>query len=221
MENNSYSKTAGIRTALTTEQDFGKRIKAMRVERRWTLEQVAKNCGVSISTLSKIENGQVSASFDTITKIANAFDLSFSDLFRQNASSAANARPPVAGRRTVTRAGEGLVFTNAHYIYNVHAEELTHKGMIPIVMQITAREAPPQDQWSCHEGEEFIYAISGTTILHTAWYAPLCLLPGDSAYIDSSMPHAFVTQGEQDASILSICLTDKLDFEQHASAAPL
>ena len=218
MANSSYSKTAGIRSALTTEQDFGKRIKTMRVERRWTLELVAKNSGVSISTLSKIENGQVSASFDTITKIAGAFGLSFSDLFKPSASLSAGPRPPVAGRRTVTRAGEGLTFTNAHYIYNVHSEDLTHKGMIPIVMQITTREVPPQKQWSCHEGEEFIYAIAGTTILHTAWYAPLYLMPGDSAYIDSSMRHAFVTQGEQDATILSICLTDKLDLELQANA---
>ena len=208
---------------MPNELDFGARVKTMRQQRGWTLEHLAENSGLSISALSKIENGQVSASFDTIVKIAHAYDLTFGELFTEQAPSVrVSAVPvgPISGRRTFTRAGKGLTFNTPHYKYNVHSSELTHKGMIPLIMQISAREVPPQNEWSSHEGEEFIYVTQGVTVLYTAWYAPLTLEIGDSAYIDSTMPHAFISAGEEDAVILSICLTQRLHFKEGTVGAP-
>lgn len=197
------------------ELDFGARIKTMRQERGWTLEQVAGQSGLSISALSKIENGQVSASFDTIVKIANAYGLNFGELFTAEPPAApADPLAPVYGRRTHTRAGQGLKFKTAHYDYDVHSSELTLKGMIPLVMQINARMLPPREEWSSHEGEEFIYVTHGVTELHTAWYTPLTLQAGDSAYIDSTMPHAFISVGDEPATLLSICMTQQLHFAE-------
>lgn len=53
---------------LPGESDFANRIKSLRQARQWTLELVAENSDLSISTLSKIENGQMSASFDSLKK---------------------------------------------------------------------------------------------------------------------------------------------------------
>lgn len=212
-----------VKEALPTESDFGNRIKSLRQARQWTLEQVAESSGLSISTLSKIENGQVSASFDTLVKIANAYHLSFGELFSSQLPVEAPptpAVPPISGRRTFTRAGEGLAFTTDNYGYNVHSAELTHKGMIPLIMQIKAREVPAKAEWSSHEGEEFIYVTQGVTELHTAWYAPLRLETGDSAYIDSTMPHAFISLSEEDAHILSICMTQRLFFKEGTVGIP-
>lgn len=215
---------AVTKESLPTELDFGARIKAMRQTRHWTLEQLAESSGLSISALSKIENGQVSASFDTIVKIAHAYDLTFGELFTEQPPSEPAAQPaapsPISGRRTFTRAGKGLAFTTDHYKYDVHAADLTHKGMIPLIMQIKAREVPPRAEWSSHDGEEFIYVTRGVTLLHTAWYAPLRLETGDSAYIDSTMPHAFISLGDEDATLLSICLTQRLHFKEGTVGIP-
>lgn len=192
---------------------LGARLKAMRQEKKWTLEHLSDLCGLSISTLSKIENEQVSASFDTIVKIAHAYGFSFTELF---AGQKTPSHQSVAGRRTYTRAGEGLSFTTPYYDYNVHSFELTRKGMIPLVMRIRSRAVPPRSEWSNHEGEEFIYVTRGTAELHTEYYAPLRLNAGDSAYIDSTMRHAFITVGEEDAEMLSICMTELLFFDDVA-----
>ena len=207
-------ETTGLGAALTSERDFGQRIKSIRIARGLTLEQVADLSTVSISTLSKIEKGQVSASFDTIAKIAGAFDYSLSELFADHPP--VEQTPPLTaqGRRTFTRAGKGLVFANEWFRYDVHATELLIKGMIPVIMDIQTRDVPPQEAWSQHEGEEFIYVLEGTVQLHTLLYAPLVIHQGDSAYIDSTMPHTFVRESDGAARIISICLTENLDFPE-------
>jgi len=212
MQTSRQHETTGLGAALTNEKDFGMRIKAIRLAREMTLEQVAEVSSVSISTLSKIEKGQVSASFDTIAKIAGAFDYSLAELFAQDLPQVPVAAVAIQGRRTYTLAGKGLMFTNPWFHYEVHAAELLVKGMIPVVMRIETRELPPREAWSEHEGEEFIYVLSGCVIVHTLFYTPLRLNQGDSAYIDSTMAHTFVRESDDDASLLSICLTEKLDF---------
>lgn len=197
----------------TTSIDLGAKLRALRQERRWTLERVAESSGLSISALSKIENGLVSASFDTLVKIAHAYGYSFAELFSGKEPA---PRQSIAGRRTVTRAAQGLSFNTPYYDYNVHSAELTHKGMIPLVMHIRTRETPPAGDWSTHEGEEFIYVVEGVVVLHTEFYSPVRLASGDSAYIDSMMRHAFVNVGEGDALILSVCMTEQLYFDDVA-----
>jgi transcriptional regulator with XRE-family HTH domain len=199
----------------------GARIRAVRSQRRITLEKLAEASGLSISALSKIETGQVSPAFDSLVKIAHALGMPFAQLFELDKDSASpKSEYPISGRHTFTRSGTGQSFTTAHYDYNVHSSELVQKGMIPLVMRIRTRSLPAKDEWSSHTGEEFIYVTSGETVLHTAYYAPLHLKAGDSAYIDSTMPHAFVSMGEDDAEILSICMTERLFFDQVSVGKP-
>ena len=44
--------------AMAEPLDLGARVRELRKERDWTLEQAAKQAGLARSTLSKIENGQ-------------------------------------------------------------------------------------------------------------------------------------------------------------------
>ncbi|MFS2225373.1 helix-turn-helix domain-containing protein [Pantoea sp. B65] len=217
MKTPKQHETTGLGAALTSEKDFGLRIKAIRMTRDLTLEQVAEMSTVSISTLSKIEKGQVSASFDTIAKIAGAFDYSLAELFAGELPGQSAPPLTVQGRRTFTLGGKGLMFANPWFRYEVHASELLVKGMIPVIMSIVTREVPPPDAWSQHEGEEFIYVLEGKVTLHTRLYAPLTLVAGDSAYIDSTMAHTFVAESETPVRLLSICQTEKLDLTGVAS----
>ena len=188
--------------------NVGRRVKEIRRERGWTLDQLSQKSGLSISALSKIENDQVSPSFDTIVNIAHAFGHTFGEFFRP-----AQSLQSVPGRLTSTRSGQCVRFTTASYDYEIHSAELTCKGMIPLIMRIRARSLLPIESWSSHDGEEFIYVTSGLVELHTEFYAPIRLGVGDSAYIDSTMRHAFVSVGKGDAKLLSICMTESLKFD--------
>ena len=62
----------------------GYNIKKMRLSRNLTLDDVVHKTGLAKSTLSAIENEKSSPSTNTLTKIANAFEVEISDFFNEN-----------------------------------------------------------------------------------------------------------------------------------------
>ncbi|MBN9061209.1 MAG: helix-turn-helix transcriptional regulator [Rhizobiales bacterium] len=193
--------------------EFARRVRNFRKMRRWTLATLSEASGVSISALSKIENEQVAASFDTLLKLSQVIGVSFETIV-SGGEEASEVAVPASGRRTTTMRGAGMQFSTARYDYEVHSADLTHKRMIPLVMQIRARDVAPQAEWSSHDGEEFIYVTRGRIELHTEMYLPAVLSAGDSAYIDSRMRHAFINLSDDDSSeILSVCLSDKVSHQ--------
>ena len=56
--------------------------------------------------------------------------------------------------------------------------------------------------WIRHEGEEFLFVLSGSLLFYTEFYEPVTLNEGDSAYYDCTMGHALVSTSEQDAEVL-------------------
>lgn len=183
---------------------MGVEIKAQRLARGWTLEELSTRSGVSIAAISKIEKGQSKPSFETLLRIARCLQMNFVEVMEGAAASSS-----VTARLISTKAGEAELFKTDHYDYRVHSTALTRKVMVPLHMTIRNHLPPPQDEWSIHDGEEFIYVLSGTLQFHTEHYAPLTLGPGESCYLDSTMRHAFVALGDKDAEILSICLSVK------------
>src|SRR5690606_3758208 len=179
--------------------DIGAHLKALRRGKSLTLQQLSKQSGVSISSISKIENGRASASFDTLLNLCHALEVSFETLM-------GNTAPGASARRAITHRSDVATFETSQYGYEVHAQELASKRMIPLVMEIRNRVIDETTQWSEHPGEEFIYVVSGELDLHTNPYAPARLKAGESAYIDSGMPHVFVSVSKKDAKIISVCL---------------
>jgi transcriptional regulator with XRE-family HTH domain len=184
-------------------RQIGERIKHLRKERGWTLKDLSARAHVSMATLSKIENAQVAATFDTLVKVAQGLNVGFDGLLRDAGVSRAG------GRLAVTAAGEAVHFATSMYDYAVHSVGLRRKRMIPLIMTIKARSLEDITSWSSHSGEEFIFIIKGTVRLHTEFYDVVELKAGESAYIDSAMAHAFVSVGEGEGEILSICLTSE------------
>lgn len=182
---------------------IGERIKHLRKERGWTLKDLSGRSQVSIATLSKIENAQVAATFDTLVKVAHGLKISFDSLLKETGVARAG------GRLAVTEQGDTVHFASEMYDYEVHAVELRRKRMIPLVMRIRARSLEEITSWSSHSGEEFIFIMKGAVRLYTEFYNPVDIKAGESAYIDSEMEHGFVSTGEGDAEMLSICLSSQ------------
>jgi len=181
---------------------FSQKLKVLRLANGMTLDELSGKSGVSISTISKIENQQQKPSFETVLRMARALKINFVDFLEPEFGAGANM-----ARRAITRAAEAPVYPSEHYRYAVHGAELTRKAMVPLIMRIDAKTLPPVADWSIHEGEEFIYVVEGVLEFHTEHYAPAILQAGDSCYLDSTMPHAFVSKSEAPALIVSVCLS--------------
>ena len=176
--------------------DLGERVRALRKSRGWTLEQAARQAGLARSTLSKIENGQMSPTFDALKKLAVGLEISVPQLFTPPAD------PRVSGRLAVTRSGEGRAHPTATYEHELLAGGLTKKAMLPYRARVRARRFEEFDGWVRHDGEEFLYVLTGAIRLITEFYEPIEMRRGDSAYYDASMGHNVISVSEDDATIL-------------------
>lgn len=190
---------------------LGERLRTLRKEMGWTLQDLARRAGVSLSTLSKIENAQVAPTFDTLVKAAHGLGIGFETLLAPVAEQPASITRSTGGRLMVTRKDDAVGFSTPMYEYQVHANGLRRKYMTPLIMAVKARTRDEATNWSSHEGEEFIFVLKGSVELHTEFYDPVRLEQGDSAYIDSSMAHMFLNVGEGEATMASICYSDAID----------
>ena len=176
--------------------DLGARVRELRKARNWTLEQAATQAGLARSTLSKIENGQMSPTYDALKKLAIGLQISVPQLFTPP------QRDQVIGRMSVTKSGTGTAHATATYEHELLADTLTKKQMLPYRARVRARSMEEFDGWVRHDGEEFMYVLTGVVRLYTEFYEPVEMRRGDSAYYDGSMGHNVISVSDEDAMIL-------------------
>ncbi|OBY26883.1 helix-turn-helix domain-containing protein [Leisingera sp. JC1] len=179
---------------------LGKMIREARKEKGLTLEEAAKAAAIGRSTLSKIENNQTRPSFEIIRRLMQTLELETPQLFVQSSQSG------VTGRRDFTRTGEGEHKETSTYDHELLCSELTSKRMVPYISTIKARDVTEFDNWVRHQGEEFMFVLSGELILYTEHYRPLRMGVGDSVYYDSGMGHGCVSVSAEDARVLWVSL---------------
>jgi transcriptional regulator with XRE-family HTH domain len=186
----------------------GARIRALRLAQGLTLAQLSARIGLAVSTLSKLENGAISLSYDKLLLISGGLGLDMASLVDPKPQ-----RPRVpgltAGRRVLQRAGEGQAVETRSYRQTYLATELLNKKMTPILVEIRARTL---DEFVAefgglirHPGEEFSYVLEGELDFHTELYAPVRLRAGDSVYFDSEMGHAYLNATPGRCRLLCNC----------------
>jgi len=190
------SRTHGSE-AMVEPLKLGEKVKQIRLAQSLTLEEASKLTGLARSTLSKIENEQVSPTFAVVSKLVAGLDIDIPQLFSQ--PDTANSR---GGRRDITRASEAKTHPTPTYEHELHSTQLTQKKMIPFKTRVHARSFDQFGEWVRHGGEEFLYVLEGEIMLYTEFYEPVALNKGDSAYYDCTMGHALVSLSEQDAEVL-------------------
>ena len=178
------------------ELNLGQRVRELRKARNWTLEQAAKKAGLARSTLSKIENEMMSPTFDAVRKLAQGLGISVPQLFTPAKGDKALAR------RTITKAGEGKHHPTTTYDHEMLATEIVQKRMLPYRAVVRARKFEDFDGWVRHDGEEFLYVLTGIIVFYTEFYEPIEMRRGDSAYYDAAMGHNVVSASQEDAVIL-------------------
>ncbi|MGA0569521.1 helix-turn-helix domain-containing protein [Variovorax sp. VNK109] len=174
-------------------------VKALRTRAGMTSAELAERAELAPSTISKIEAGQLSPGYETIQRLAIGLGVEVAELFGPRLDSV------TTGRRGVTRRGEGQVYQSERYEYEALAADLSKKQFLPLLATVKAREPHEFSALPSHEGEEFVFVISGTVQLHSDHYEPLTLQPGDSVYFDSRAGHALVSTSAEDARIVWVC----------------
>ena len=192
------------------EQDAGGRtsarpgaaLKALRMQRGWTLAEVSKRTELPVSTLSKIENDRMSLSYDKLARISAGLGVDISQLFTPQVAGLPGA---VSGRRSVTLAGQGQIIETENYGHLYPAADFLNKRFVPVIAELHCRTLEEFGEMVRHPGEEYAYILDGTVAFHSELYAPLILRKGDSLYFDSGMGHAYLAAESGPCRVLSIC----------------
>lgn len=191
--------TSGNQRTVLEPLNLGAKLRQLRKNKGWTLDETAERSGLAKSTLSKIENDKLSPSFQVIQKLTSGLGIDVPQLFTESDLNEAS------GRRSITRDGEGKPHPTPTYEHELLNTDLSHKRMVPFKTTVHARSFDEYADWIRHAGEEFLYVLSGELEFYSEHYEPVTLRKGDSLYYDSGMGHTLVSTSTSDAQILWIC----------------
>ncbi|MEJ8569924.1 XRE family transcriptional regulator [Microbaculum marinum] len=186
---------------MDAEPAFGVQLRGLRRSTGRTLKEVADASGLAVSTVSKIETGRMSPTYDVLLKLVRGLDIDLTTLLNGPKPKPAGVR---MGRLDVTRADDRKRHPTGAYVYEPLATGLTLKEMDPTFVTVKARSIEEFGELIRHPGEELVFVLSGEVELHAEFYAPVRLKAGDSVYYDAGMGHAYISVGEEDATILNI-----------------
>lgn len=181
-------------------ETFGRRLRSARKKFGWTLAEVAERSGVSIPTISRAERGQLALSYEKFSALANALRMDMGALFAEAGAEVAGLQGPV-----VTRAGQGVTYRGLAFSYEFLATQAAGKQMSPILGTVHARTVSGPEDFARHEGEEFVYVLSGAIDVHFEDGKKVKLAKGDSLYFDSRIGHAYTSTSRQLARVLGAC----------------
>jgi transcriptional regulator with XRE-family HTH domain len=146
------------------------RLRALRLERGLSQEEVAERAGMAASTLSRLESGSRRLALDHLTPLAGALGVEVGDLL------APATRDPRVRERS--RTVDGIVIRQL----SRHAPG----GLVVAHMAFPAGHTTPDPR--THEGHEWLYVISGRLRL-VLGDDDLVLVAGEAAEFSTWTPH--------------------------------
>lgn len=184
---------------------LGQIIRDLRSRKGWTLKEMSEQSGIPVSTLSKVENGRLTLTYDKLQQMSQRLKMRMSDLF-------AEADPQVesiTARRSIGRIDDAVRVTTSNYDYYYLCPELRRKRMIPIITRISAKSLAEFGDLVRHSGEEYVHVLEGTIVVHTEFYDPVTLEAGEGIYLDSGMGHAYLAGQDCEAAlVLGVCSSE-------------
>lgn len=196
---------------------FGQRLRAARKQYGWTLTEVAERSGVSITTISRAERGQLALSYEKFSALGRALQMDMAAMF-----SGVDSKTTGLDRPVVTRAGDGVMYQGFAVSYEFLSTTAVGKQMSPLLGTVHARSINGPEDYSRHEGEEFAYILSGAVEVHFEDGEVVRLSRGDTLYFDSRIGHAYISVSRQLARIIAACTSESSleRFARHALPSP-
>ncbi len=180
---------------------LGERVRRLRRERGMTLSELAALSGISVATLSKLENGLTGLNLDNVIRLAGGFAMPVSILV--------NDTGLASGAYSVSRRGGAYSHEAKELDFQVLHNDLPAQRNIFWKVRVKSHSLAEFGPYHSHPGEEFFYVLEGRVRFLIRDRKPMQLGPGDSVQFDSALDHAYISAGDDDALILmSNTITD-------------
>ena len=182
------------------EFTIGDRVRTFRKQKGLSIRSLADKCGVSVNTLSLIENGKTSPNVNTLKLLARGLEISILAFFEEEKPE----HGPVYqqhGQRPQMRFANGTL--------EKLGEGLPSLGAEPILVTLENTLENVQD--INHAGREFIYCLDGKVTCYIS-EQPYQLLTGDSILFDARSPHHWINaQNKASKLLILFCPMDPQD----------
>ena len=185
---------------IATEQ-VGQKLRTIRKARKLSIRSLAEKSGLSVNTLSLIENGKTSPSVSTLYQLARPLNVPITAFFENDH----NAR-----RIVYQRAGERpqIVFSQGH-VEKLN-EGMPRLGSEPFITKLEPN-ANSGEKPIIYGGRELIYCLEGH-ITYTVNGEAFPLAPGDSLIFDAYIPHGWRNTAQTSSrALLVLCPVDASD----------
>jgi transcriptional regulator with XRE-family HTH domain len=189
------------------EYNLGRCLRALREGHGFSLRALAEESGLSVNTISLIENGRSMPSVSTLQKISAALQVPIVALFNSGED-----EPKVIHTQAGLR-GQ-LSFHNGQ-IEDL-GQELLVSAFRPLLVTLAPESSSDGDPL-IHTGYEFVYCLSGC-IAYIIENKRYLLEPGDSIFFEAHLPHCWQNlSAEPSKKILVLCPLDAREraIERH------
>lgn len=189
---------------MDTNKIVGEKIKSLREEKGLSREELARQSGIGIEQIERIESNIDLPSLAPLIKIARVLGVrlgTFLDEQQENG-------PVVCRKDEVMNSIEfsnNAIQSRKHMTYHSLSRSKADRHMEPFIIDVM----PTDDTdfvLSTHEGQEFILVMEGTMEI-THGRNNYILNEGDSIYYDSIVPHHVHGYKGQAAKILAVIYT--------------
>jgi transcriptional regulator with XRE-family HTH domain len=178
-------------------EGIGERIRNLREGKKLSLEELSKLTGFEIEFLKDIESDKVQPQLGTAIKLSKALDSAFGRIVSgvgDKLYSITRKDEATIISRSTSHKGQKEIYT-----YKSLAPEVKGRHMEALIVRLKEN---PDEEMSVHEGEEFVYVLSGLVSLQIGADA-FQLNPGDSVYYLSTTPH-LIAAAKGEATILAV-----------------
>lgn len=179
--------------------EFGKRLKELRIQRNLRLSDVAALTGLAVSTISKVERNQMALTYDRLQQLAGGLGVDFAALFQSGGDTYHR------GLIALAETGKFRRQETAQYNYEYLFTDVWGKAMVPITGTVKSHSPSDFAGFNSHVGEEFVHVISGEITIYFDGAPPATVREGESIYFDSSRGHNYTSSSKEDARILVVC----------------
>ena len=177
-------------------KEIGLRLSDMREIRELSEEDMASRLHVSPDDYRSYERGERDFQISFLCEAADILGIDVHDLM--------SGESPKLSVCTFVKKGDGYDITrNKAYGYKHLAFPFKNKKAEPFL--VTVKPGVSEPRKNSHPGQEFEYMVSGKMILYVGGEEYL-MEEGDSAYFDSSNPHALKSVGDGPATFLAIVI---------------
>jgi transcriptional regulator with XRE-family HTH domain len=168
--------------SLSIAASIGSQVRSLRRKLDLTGAELADQAGLSAGMLSKIENGAVSASIESLEGLARALNVPLTTFFASYEEQRDCSFVPSGHGVTIERRG-----TKAGHQYQLLGHSISGDIVVEPYLIALTEEAKPYTLFQ-HAGVEFIYMLAGRVLYRHADKA-YPLSPGDALFFDAAAPH--------------------------------